>query len=145
MSALKLKELTVIIASSLCLWSVDIASVNAAQFTFKNETNKIATDFHVKSKLVNGEIDELTIDFTDRRFPFRPIPHGESFTIEILNEFISAEWSFEKGENQPVEPYEPDVIAPEPTTIFGSALALGVGGWLKRKKSSRQNKTRSQH
>jgi hypothetical protein len=23
---------------------------------------------------------------------------------------------------------------PEPTTIFGSALALGVGGWLKRKK-----------
>jgi len=25
---------------------------------------------------------------------------------------------------------------PEPTTIFGSALALGVGGWLKRKKSS---------
>ena len=33
---------------------------------------------------------------------------------------------------------------PEPTTIFGSALALGVGGWLKRKKSSPQNKTRSQ-
>jgi hypothetical protein len=25
---------------------------------------------------------------------------------------------------------------PEPTTIFGSALALGVGGWLKRKKAS---------
>jgi hypothetical protein len=34
---------------------------------------------------------------------------------------------------------------PEPTTIFGSALALGVGGWLKRKKSSQQNKTASQH
>jgi hypothetical protein len=34
---------------------------------------------------------------------------------------------------------------PEPTTIFGSALALGVGGWLKRKKSSHQNKTTSQH
>ena len=30
---------------------------------------------------------------------------------------------------------------PEPTTIFGSALALGVGGWLKRKKSSQHNKT----
>jgi hypothetical protein len=30
---------------------------------------------------------------------------------------------------------------PEPTTIFGSALALGVGGWLKRKKSSQQHKT----
>jgi hypothetical protein len=34
---------------------------------------------------------------------------------------------------------------PEPTTIFGSALALGLGGWLKRKKSSQQNKTTSQH
>jgi hypothetical protein len=34
---------------------------------------------------------------------------------------------------------------PEPTTIFGSALALGVGGWLKRKKSSQQNKRTSQH
>jgi hypothetical protein len=33
---------------------------------------------------------------------------------------------------------------PEPTTIFGSALALGVGGWLKRKKSSQQNKTAPQ-
>jgi hypothetical protein len=33
---------------------------------------------------------------------------------------------------------------PEPTTIFGSALALGVGGWLKRKKSSQQSKTTSQ-
>ena len=33
---------------------------------------------------------------------------------------------------------------PEPTIIFGSALALGVGGWLKRKKSSQQNKTTQQ-
>jgi len=33
---------------------------------------------------------------------------------------------------------------PEPTTIFGSALALGVGGWLKRKKSSQGNKTTPQ-
>jgi hypothetical protein len=33
---------------------------------------------------------------------------------------------------------------PEPTTIFGSALALSLGGWLKRKKLSPQNKTASQ-
>jgi hypothetical protein len=37
------------------------------------------------------------------------------------------------------------VAVPEPTTIFGSALALGVGGWLKRKKSNSQTKTTSQH
>jgi hypothetical protein len=29
---------------------------------------------------------------------------------------------------------------PEPTTIFGSAIGLCLGGWLKRKKSSQQNK-----
>jgi hypothetical protein len=30
---------------------------------------------------------------------------------------------------------------PEPITIFGSAIGLCLGGWLKRKKSSQQNKT----
>jgi hypothetical protein len=34
---------------------------------------------------------------------------------------------------------------PEPTTIFGSAIGLCLGGWLKRKNSSRQNKTAPQH
>lgn len=34
---------------------------------------------------------------------------------------------------------------PEPTTIFGSALALSVGGWLKRKKSGQENKTTPQN
>jgi hypothetical protein len=34
---------------------------------------------------------------------------------------------------------------PEPTTIFGSAIGLCLGGWLKRKKSSQQNKTTPQH
>ncbi|MEG3959648.1 PEP-CTERM sorting domain-containing protein [Microcoleus sp. herbarium2] len=33
---------------------------------------------------------------------------------------------------------------PEPTTIFASAIGLGVGGWLKRKKSSQQHKTKPQ-
>ena len=33
---------------------------------------------------------------------------------------------------------------PEPTTILSAAIALGWGGWLKRKSSSQQNKTKSQ-
>ncbi|WP_445245560.1 PEP-CTERM sorting domain-containing protein [Microcoleus sp. OTE_8_concoct_300] len=33
---------------------------------------------------------------------------------------------------------------PEPTTIFGSAIGLCLGGWLKRKKSSQQDKTTPQ-
>lgn len=36
------------------------------------------------------------------------------------------------------EPAEP---VPEPTTIFGSFLALSLGGWLKQKKSNPYNKT----
>ncbi len=35
-------------------------------------------------------------------------------------------------------------IVPEPTTIFGSAIGLCLGGWLKRKKSTLQNKPKSQ-
>jgi hypothetical protein len=34
---------------------------------------------------------------------------------------------------------------PEPTTIFGSAIGLCLGGWLKRKKSTLPNKTTSQN
>jgi hypothetical protein len=33
---------------------------------------------------------------------------------------------------------------PEPTTIFGSVIALTLGGWLKRKKSNQQHKTTAQ-
>jgi hypothetical protein len=40
-----------------------------------------------------------------------------------------------------VEVAEP---VPEPTTIFGSAIGLCLGGWLKRKKLTLQNKTTSQ-
>ena len=38
---------------------------------------------------------------------------------------------------------EPEPV-PEPTTILGSAIGLCLGGWLKRKKSSRQHKTTPQ-
>jgi hypothetical protein len=55
---------------------------------------------------------------------------------------VTGSASFSYGNNQPTLIIE---TVPEPTTIFGSALALGVGGWLKRKKLSQQNKTTSQH
>jgi hypothetical protein len=40
-----------------------------------------------------------------------------------------------------VETAEDCVPVPEPNTILGSAIGLGLGGWLKRKKSSQQHKT----
>jgi hypothetical protein len=133
MSALKLKELTVIIASSLCLWSVDIASVNAAQFTFINQTNKTATDFHIKFKL-DGEIEELTVDFTAINFPVPPIPPGGSYNF-IADQFISAEWSFAEGKNEPVSPQP--VYVPEPTTLLGTATTLGLVAFFKKHKSKK--------
>jgi hypothetical protein len=49
------------------------------------------------------------------------------------------------GDNFPDYPVTLVVeTVPEPTTIFGSAIFLGVGGWLKRKKSTPQNKAKSQ-
>jgi len=49
-----------------------------------------------------------------------------------------------------VEPEPPPSLllanerVPEPTTIFGSAIGIFLGGWLKRKKSTPPNKTTSQ-
>jgi hypothetical protein len=142
MSVLKLKKLTVIIASSLCLWNIDIASGNAVQLTFTNNTDQIATGFHVKiQEIPDGPIFTKTLDANT---PFGPIQLGQSYTLseQLSKQFIRAEWSFAEGANKSVWP---NVMVPEPTTIFGSALALGVGGWLKRKKSSQQHKTTSQH
>ena len=34
-------------------------------------------------------------------------------------------------------------VVPEPTTIFGSAIGLCLGGWLKQKNSSQQNKRKA--
>jgi hypothetical protein len=42
-----------------------------------------------------------------------------------------------------VETAEVAEPVPEPTTILTAAIALGWGGWLKRKNSSQQNKTKS--
>jgi hypothetical protein len=38
-----------------------------------------------------------------------------------------------------------DATVPEPITIFGSAIGLCLGGWLKRKKLSQQDKTTPQN
>jgi hypothetical protein len=67
------------------------------------------------------------------------IENNDSFWLSVRsnNSFVTLPW--QSSLTITTEP------VPEPTTIFGSALALGVGGWLKRKKSSQQNKTTSPH
>ena len=74
-----------------------------------------------------------------------PENHSDLFTAILTANLSHAaasdritNWTFTLTGEHRSEP------VPEPTTIFGSALALGVGGWLKRKKSSQQNKTTPQ-
>ena len=95
----------------------DVTSFLNEQVTNNNQNNQFAT-FAVRSLKQNSII--LPNDYRNGSPPM----------------MIAASGEYEIVEPEPV---------PEPTTIFGSAIALGVGGWLKRKKSSQQNKTTPQH
>jgi len=79
--------------------------------------------FIVKQRIENN--DYFWLSLRAGRESFLTLP-GET-TLTITTEPVTTE---------PV---------PEPTTIFGSAIGLCLGGWLKRKKSNQQNKTAPQH
>jgi hypothetical protein len=99
-----------------------------------NETS-LNTIFPVKmlDSLINDGAADLTLKL-DSAFAIddNGVQQDVSNSFEVWGKF---------GSEQTVD-FQP---VPEPTTIFGSALALGVGGWLKRKKSSQQNKTTPQN
>jgi hypothetical protein len=94
-----------------------------------------------------GPLDEVNFNVTN--FINQQVSNGDDFA----GLGISVQGGFRSTGRVDLQGYygqKPSLIietvdVPEPTTIFGSALALGVGGWLKRKKSSQQNKTTSQH
>ena len=77
--------------------------------------------------------NQIATFFNVHPFINQTIKNNDSFWLSIRsnNSFATLPW--QSSLTITTEPIEP---VPEPTTIFGSALALGVGGWLKRKKSS---------
>jgi hypothetical protein len=86
------------------------------------------TDFNVLQFIVNQRIennDYFWLSLRAGRESFLTLPYQT--TLIITTESVTTE---------PV---------PEPTTIFGSAIGLCLGGWLKRRKSALQNKTISQN
>jgi hypothetical protein len=95
-----------------------------------------------------GEIDFDVTDFVKER-----VSNGDDFaglgirvgSIDYISYPNAGSLDLRSYDGQePTLTIETEPV-PEPTTIFGSALALSVGWCLKRKKSSQQNKTRSQH
>jgi len=88
--------------------------------------------------------------FVNQRVSNRDGFAGFGISAEILNlpNRNHGKFTLDYDDYEPtlkIETVDVPEPVPEPTTIFSSALALGVGGWLKRKKSNQQNKTTSQH
>ena len=78
----------------------------------------------------------------DKHLPNHSDTANGKLTVNFAHENFGrdkiTDWKLELEANHNSYP------VPEPTTIFGSAIFLGVGGWLKRKKSSQQDKTAPQ-
>jgi hypothetical protein len=88
--------------------------------------------------------DFLSIDVTP--FVKQRASNGDPFAgfgFRVLNPGF-VELGGDRFPDYPVTLVVETQPVPEPTTIFGSAIFLGVGGWLKRKKSAPQNKAKSQ-
>jgi hypothetical protein len=105
------------------------------QSLFDNDNEKYLGGGNVKYSLEDG----IFASYIPREFINQRIGNNDSFWLGIR----PSDDSFATLSRQ--ASLTITTAVPEPTTIFGSALALGVGGWLKRKKSSQQNKTTSQH
>jgi hypothetical protein len=112
------------------------------------------SDFQAGVLLSSLDISSLstrdTLNFDVTSFVNQRVNNGDAFagfSIRALN--FGAVQLTSNDSRAPlkliVETADAAEPVPEPTTIFGSALALGVGRWLKRKKSSQQNKTTPQH
>jgi hypothetical protein len=86
------------------------------------------------------------ISFDVTRFVNQRVNNNDNFAGFSMraNDWGNATLTSGSGANLIITTADVSNPVPEPTTIFGSALALGVGGWLKRKKSSQKNKTTPQ-
>jgi hypothetical protein len=100
------------------------------------------------------------VDFDVTGFVNKRVSNGDRFTgfgirVQDLGnkDSRSGIYNYGKATLGGTTNYTPSLIietddaaepVPEPTTIFGSAIALCLGGWVRRKKSTQQHKTMSQ-
>jgi hypothetical protein len=141
--------------SRILLHSADYYPINLAIFGYIGNGTAEVSDIDNGIFLSSLNISSLspgdTFNFDVTTFVNQQVSNGNPFAgffIRILSTSLSSvslEGTDALGRStlviETVDATEP---VPEPTTIFGSALALSLGGWLKRKKLSPQNKTPSQ-
>jgi hypothetical protein len=108
------------------------------------ETSDFEAGVFLNSVDVSSSSDNDILNFNVTPFVNQQVNNGNAFAgfgIRALNFgglFLSnGDFSGSKP-RLIVETAEP---VPEPTTIFGSAIGLSLGGWLKRKKLSQKSKT----
>ena len=89
-----------------------------------------------------------SIDFDVTRFVNERVNRRDDFagfSFHIADPVLNSAATLRDNNNAPpsliIETADATEPVPEPTTIFGSALVLSLGAWVKRKKPSQQNKT----
>ncbi|WP_333240677.1 PEP-CTERM sorting domain-containing protein [Microcoleus sp. AT9b-C4] len=113
------------------------------------EASDFETGVFLNSVDVSSSSAGDILNFNVTPFVNQRISNGDAFAgfgIRALNfgGLFLENYSFQNPPRLIVETADVAEPVPEPTAIFGSAIALGLGGWLKRKKSNQQNKTTPQ-
>jgi len=105
-----------------------------------------ASDFEAGVLLSSIDISSSSVgdilNFDVTPFVNQRVSNGNTFAGFGIRALNFGGIALRRGPTLIVETAEP---VPEPTTIFGSAIGLCIGGWIKRKKLSHQNKTTPQH
>jgi hypothetical protein len=139
---------------SSVLWNYFNSSISLSIFGYIGNGTAEASDFDNGVFLSSVDISSLspgdTLNFDVTTFVNQQVSNGNPFAGFAIKTFefngVSLGGTDALGRSslviETVDAAEP---VPEPTTIFGSAIGLCLGGWLKRKKSSQQNKTTPQH
>jgi len=143
-----------------------ILQVEAAEFPFDGSSHPLGVFGYVGNGTAEASDLEAGIflgSLTDPREPTRIVSFNVTpflnrlvsnnneyagFSLRALTENTVFIMGLEGGSGRTFPPqlviegeYE---VVPEPTTIFGSAIGLCLGGWLKRRKSISQNKAKLQ-
>jgi len=138
-------------------WGLGVGILNPGSlgiFGYVGNGTVDASDFEAGVLLSSVDVSSSSagdiLSFDVSPFVNQRVSNGDTFAGFGIRALNLGGLALERGQFSGIQPrliIETADVAepvPEPTTIFGSAIALGLGGWLKRKKLSQQNKTTSQ-